>query len=178
MYSTKEGTYSEWFKEKMLLVQAQEARVALDEEQLAFLANTGEKFDSGTNACALTTTAIFQIDDLDAFNTDCDDAPIASAVFMTNLTSYDSNVLSELPNYDTYHDNTVFEQSVQEMHYSKQPDFIDDSNIEMTSDIIVILYDQYLKENKTEFVQSTTSPEQQDAMIMSVTDEMSNQVAN
>ncbi|GKB28495.1 hypothetical protein Tco_0867896 [Tanacetum coccineum] len=45
------------------------------------------------------------------------------------------------------------------------------------SDINVISYDQYLKENESEVIQGTTSSEQQDAMIMSVIDEMSNQVA-
>ncbi|GKD73706.1 hypothetical protein Tco_1331988 [Tanacetum coccineum] len=73
-----------------------------------------------------TTTATFQTDDLDAFDSDYDEAPAARATFMENLTAYDSNVLSE---------------------------------------------------NEHEVVQSTTSPEQHDAMIMSVIDEMSNQVA-
>ncbi|GKE67794.1 hypothetical protein Tco_1521955 [Tanacetum coccineum] len=63
------------------------------------------------------------------------------------------------------------------MHYSEQPVFIIDSNIEITCDINVISYDQYLKENKNEVVQGTTSPERQDAMIMSVIDEISNQGA-
>ncbi|GJW80541.1 hypothetical protein Tco_0144516 [Tanacetum coccineum] len=138
----------------MLLAQAQEAGVALDEEQLAFLADTRERVDSGIDA-----------------------SPIASAMFMANLTSYGSDVLFEVPNYDTYHDNTLFEHSVQEMHYSEQPFIDDDSNIEITSDNNVILYDQYLKESENEVVQSTTSPEQQDSMIMSVIEKMSNQVA-
>ncbi|GJX59294.1 hypothetical protein Tco_0290684 [Tanacetum coccineum] len=70
----QDGRNSEWLKEKMLLAQAQEAKVVLDEEQLAFLADTGERVDSGIDARALTTTAIFQIDDLDAFDSDCDEA--------------------------------------------------------------------------------------------------------
>ncbi|GJX17914.1 hypothetical protein Tco_0218746 [Tanacetum coccineum] len=88
---------SKWFKEKMLLAQAQEVGVTLDEEQLALLANTGERVDSGPYAQALTTTSIFQTDDLDAFDSDCDEAPTTSAVFMENLSAYDSDVLSELP---------------------------------------------------------------------------------
>ncbi|GKA24491.1 integrase, catalytic region, zinc finger, CCHC-type containing protein [Tanacetum coccineum] len=115
--------------------------------------------------------------DIDAFDSDCDEAPKASVVFMENLTSYDSYVLSEVPNYDTYQDNTVCDQSVQEMQYFKQPFFVNDSNIEITSDNNGISYDQYLKENKNEVAQDTTSPEQQDVMIMFVIDEMSNQVA-
>ncbi|GJS56289.1 hypothetical protein Tco_0629651 [Tanacetum coccineum] len=161
----------------MLLAQAQEAGVILDEEQLTFLADTWEGVDSRTDVQALTTTAIFQTNDIDAFDSDCDEAPTASAVFMENLTSYDSDVLSEVPNYDTYQDNNVFDQSIQEMYYSEQPVFVNDSNIEITSDNNVISYDQYLKENRNKIVQGTTFAEQQDAMIMSVIDEMSNQVA-
>nr|GEZ84767.1 hypothetical protein [Tanacetum cinerariifolium] len=96
---------------------------------------------------------------------------------MENLTSYDSNVLSIVPNDDTYHDNHVFDQSVQEMHYFEQPVFVTNSNIEITSDSNVISYDQYLKENKNEVVHGTTSLEQQDVMIMSVIDKISNHVA-
>ncbi|GJU93326.1 retrovirus-related pol polyprotein from transposon TNT 1-94 [Tanacetum coccineum] len=173
----KRAKNSEWVKDKMLLAQAEEAGVALDEERLAFLADTWERADSCTNVRALTTTAIFQTYDIDAFDSDCDEVLTASAVFMENFTSYDSNVLSEVPNYDTYHDNNVFDQSVYEMHYSKQPIFVNDSNIKITSDNNVISYDQYLKENENEVVYSTTSPKQQDAMIMSVIEEISNQVS-
>ncbi|GKB10141.1 hypothetical protein Tco_0844064 [Tanacetum coccineum] len=160
------------FKEKLLVAQAQEAGVALNEEQLAFLADTREKVDSGTDVRVLTTTAIFQSYDIDAFA-----APAALAAFMANISSYDSNVLFEVPNYDTYHNNTVFEQSLQEMEYSEQHVIDDDSNIKITSDNNVISYDQYLKENENEAFQSTTSPEQQDSMIMFVIEDMSNQVA-
>ncbi|GJS63119.1 hypothetical protein Tco_0020247 [Tanacetum coccineum] len=35
--------------------------------------------------------------DLDAFDSDCDDAPLAKAILMDNLSSYDLNVLSKAP---------------------------------------------------------------------------------
>ncbi|GJW16798.1 hypothetical protein Tco_0024234 [Tanacetum coccineum] len=60
-----------WFKEKMLLVQTQESGQVLDEEQLAFLADPGVADE-------------------------CDDISLAKAVLMANLSSYDSNVLSEM----------------------------------------------------------------------------------
>ncbi|GJU26090.1 retrovirus-related pol polyprotein from transposon TNT 1-94 [Tanacetum coccineum] len=143
----KRAQNSEWFKENMLLAQAQEAGVALDEEQRAFLVDTGKRVDSCLNAQALTTTTIFQTNDLDAFDYDCDEAPTASAIFMANLSAYESDVLSEVQNYDTYQDNNVIDQ---EMHYSEQPVFVNDLNIKITSDNNVISYDQYLKENKNE----------------------------
>ncbi|GKB00019.1 hypothetical protein Tco_0828012 [Tanacetum coccineum] len=138
---------SEWFKEKMLLAQALEARVVLDEEQMAFLA-------------------------------DCDEAPSASSILMAKLFAYDSDILLEVPNLDTYQaNNNVIDQSMQEMQYSKQPDFINESDIDTTSDSNIISYDQYLKETKNKVVQDTTSSVQQDAMIMFVIEETSNQIA-
>ncbi|GKC57834.1 hypothetical protein Tco_1085432, partial [Tanacetum coccineum] len=57
-----------------------EAGVVLDEEHMAFLADDGERIATGHDTQELNTTAIFQTDDLDAFDTDCDEAPSASAV--------------------------------------------------------------------------------------------------
>ncbi|GKE62906.1 hypothetical protein Tco_1513273 [Tanacetum coccineum] len=42
----------------------------------------------------LRKRSAFQTDDLDAFDSYCDDAPSAKAVLMANLSSYDSDVLS------------------------------------------------------------------------------------
>ncbi|GJR13955.1 retrovirus-related pol polyprotein from transposon TNT 1-94 [Tanacetum coccineum] len=55
---------SDYFKDKMLLMQAQENGVVLDEEELLFLA-----------------------DECDAFDSDVDDEPIAQSIFMANLSS-------------------------------------------------------------------------------------------
>ncbi|GJV83871.1 hypothetical protein Tco_1523769 [Tanacetum coccineum] len=77
--------------------------------------HTMERVDSGPDAQALTTTAIFWTDDPDAFDSDCDEAPSASAVLMSKLSAYDSDVLYEVPNYNTYQDNNVIDQSVQEI---------------------------------------------------------------
>ncbi|GJX25415.1 hypothetical protein Tco_0231711 [Tanacetum coccineum] len=85
---------SVWFKEKMLLVQAHKSGQVLDEEQLAFLADP--RIPDGQ---ALQTTiprnAAFQTDDLDAYDSYCDDISLAKAVLMANLSNYDSDVLSE-----------------------------------------------------------------------------------
>ncbi|GKA23159.1 hypothetical protein Tco_0709121 [Tanacetum coccineum] len=84
--------------EKMLLVQALEARVILDEEELAFLVDTRDRADSGLYTQTLPTTVIFHTDDLDAFDSDCNEALSASAVLMAKLFAYDSDVLSDIPN--------------------------------------------------------------------------------
>ncbi|GKD00654.1 retrovirus-related pol polyprotein from transposon TNT 1-94 [Tanacetum coccineum] len=140
----------------MLLAQALESGMILDEEHLAFLADPMDRVDSGLYTQTLPTTAIFYTDDLDAFDSDCDEAPSASVVLMAKLYAYDLDVLSK---------------------YSKQPVFVDNSNIDITSDRNVISYEQYMQQNKNEVVQDTTSSEQQDAMIMFVIEKMSTHVA-
>ncbi|GJY50832.1 reverse transcriptase domain-containing protein [Tanacetum coccineum] len=71
----------------------------------------------------------------DAFDSDCDEAPSASAVLIAKLSAYDSDVLSEVPNLNTYQTN-VFDQGVQEMQYSEQPPFSTDSDIDITIEMI------------------------------------------
>ncbi|GJZ29654.1 hypothetical protein Tco_0574301 [Tanacetum coccineum] len=83
---------SAWFKEKMLLVQAQE----FDEDQLAFLADP-EIADGQDTQTTIIHNAAFQTDDLNAYDFDCDDISSVKAVLMANLSSYGSDVLSEVP---------------------------------------------------------------------------------
>ncbi|GJT83740.1 hypothetical protein Tco_1058082 [Tanacetum coccineum] len=167
----------EWFKEKMLLAHALESGVVFDEEQMAFLADNEDTFITCQTSQELTTTAIFQTDDLDSFDYDCDEAPSASVVLVAKLLAYDSGILSEVPTLDTYQNDNEIDQGVPEIQYSEQPPFSIDSDIDITSDSNVISYEQYLKESKNAVVQDTTSTTQQDALIMSVIEETSNQVA-
>ncbi|GJV05231.1 hypothetical protein Tco_1338800 [Tanacetum coccineum] len=121
--------------------------------------------------------ATFQTDDLDAFDSDCDEAPSASVVLMAKLSSYDSDVLSEVPTHDNYLDNHVNEQGMHEMQYSEQQPFNNETDVDITSDSNIISNEQYLKETKNLVVQNTNSSAQQDALIMYVIEEMYNQVA-
>ncbi|GJX71400.1 retrovirus-related pol polyprotein from transposon TNT 1-94 [Tanacetum coccineum] len=50
---------------------------------------------AGQARAEIPTPEVFQTDDLDAFDSDCDDVPLTKAVLMANLSSYDSDVLSE-----------------------------------------------------------------------------------
>ncbi|GJS47943.1 hypothetical protein Tco_0598064 [Tanacetum coccineum] len=76
---------SEWFKENMLLAQAQKARVILQEEQQDFLVDGLEDLDSDCNDLQLHTTSIFKANHVGAFDLDCDETPTASAIFMARL---------------------------------------------------------------------------------------------
>ncbi|GJY34761.1 hypothetical protein Tco_0419230 [Tanacetum coccineum] len=60
---------SEWFKEKMLLAQAQEAEVVLDEEQQYFLADSLEETDDCEDL-QLQATTNFKADHVDAYDSD------------------------------------------------------------------------------------------------------------
>nr|GEW20838.1 reverse transcriptase domain-containing protein [Tanacetum cinerariifolium] len=103
---------SDYFKDKMLLMQAQENGVGLDEEQLLFLvggqANAIDKDvdEQPVQDLALNVDNVFQADDCDVFDSDVDEAPTAQTMFMKNLSSanpvydefgpsYDSDILSE-----------------------------------------------------------------------------------
>nr|GFA63323.1 hypothetical protein [Tanacetum cinerariifolium] len=62
---------AEWFKDKVLLVQAQANGHVLQEEELDFLADPGTA-KSSSNQTVITTNAAYQADDLDAYDSDCD----------------------------------------------------------------------------------------------------------
>nr|GFB01380.1 hypothetical protein [Tanacetum cinerariifolium] len=77
---------SEYFKDKMLLMQAQENGVALDAEQLLFLAGGPDNaFDDDVDEqpiqdLALNVDNVFQAEGCDAFDLDVDEAPTAQIV--------------------------------------------------------------------------------------------------
>ncbi|GKB43330.1 retrovirus-related pol polyprotein from transposon TNT 1-94, partial [Tanacetum coccineum] len=94
-----------WFKEKVLLVQLQAEGKMLDEEELTFLADPGVAESSADQT--FTHNAVFQTDDLDAYDSDCDDIPSdAELTSDSNVIPY-SQYLQETPqtsvlNIDTY----------------------------------------------------------------------------
>nr|GEZ95791.1 integrase, catalytic region, zinc finger, CCHC-type, peptidase aspartic, catalytic [Tanacetum cinerariifolium] len=59
----------EWFKDKVLLVQAQANGQVLEEEELEFLADPGTA-ESSSNQNVVTINATYQADDLDAYDSD------------------------------------------------------------------------------------------------------------
>nr|GEZ85347.1 hypothetical protein [Tanacetum cinerariifolium] len=44
----------------------------------------------------------FQTEDLDTYDSDCDDISIAKAILMANISNYGSDVISEVPYSETY----------------------------------------------------------------------------
>ncbi|GKB16253.1 hypothetical protein Tco_0850176 [Tanacetum coccineum] len=117
-------------------------------------------------------------DDLDANDSDCDDISSAKAVLMANISSYDSDVLSEVSQHDSYQNNDMINHSVQETQNYEQSliDYV--SNNEITSDSNIISYEQYLQQTQNAIVQDTNSSAQQDSMIISMFEHMSEQMSN
>ncbi|GJU65234.1 hypothetical protein Tco_1247069 [Tanacetum coccineum] len=102
---------SAWFKEKLMLVEAQEAGQILDEEQLAFIADHGIA-EVQVAQQIIPQNSAFQTEDLDAYDLDY--------------------VLSEVPYSDTYL-NDMINQDVQEMPYSEQTHIVDFPDNEITN---------------------------------------------
>ncbi|GJW76308.1 retrovirus-related pol polyprotein from transposon TNT 1-94 [Tanacetum coccineum] len=178
---------SKYFKDKMLLMQAQENGVALDEEQLLFIAGGQDNAvdedvdEQPVQDLALNVDNVFQADDCDAFDSDVDEAPTAQTMFMANLSSadpvydeaspsYDSDILSEVHDHDHYQDAVCEHHEVHEMHDDVQPNYVVDSHADYTSDSNMIPYDQYVKDNAVTVVQSNVSSVPNDAYMMILND--------
>nr|GEX80503.1 hypothetical protein [Tanacetum cinerariifolium] len=85
---------AEWFKDKVLLVQAQANGQVLQEEEMEFLADPGMA-ESSSNQNFGTTNAAYQADDLDAYDSDCDELNSVKIALMANLSHYGSDNLAE-----------------------------------------------------------------------------------
>ncbi|GJX96116.1 integrase, catalytic region, zinc finger, CCHC-type containing protein [Tanacetum coccineum] len=88
--------YSEWFKEKMLLAQPQEAGVA----------DHVDAYDSDCDEEA-SANAIFMLNL----------SPVGSINDDIIEPSYDSDILSKVPHYDNYHDPDMLNANIQELGY-------------------------------------------------------------
>nr|GEX02848.1 ribonuclease H-like domain-containing protein [Tanacetum cinerariifolium] len=83
-----------WFKDKVLLVQAQANRQILPKEELEFLADLGIA-EAQTTQYVITNNAAYQVDDLDAYDSDCDEINSAKIALMANLSHYGYDNLVE-----------------------------------------------------------------------------------
>nr|GEY07417.1 hypothetical protein [Tanacetum cinerariifolium] len=127
-YTTKKTMKDcEWFKDKMLLAQAQEA-----------------------------ARSNFKADHVDAYDLDYDDEATTNAIFMENFSPvgpindetvephYDSGILYVVPHYDTYHEFDVLNYDIQELEYIENIVSNNESYDELTSNNNVISYADYM----------------------------------
>ncbi|GJZ38735.1 retrovirus-related pol polyprotein from transposon TNT 1-94 [Tanacetum coccineum] len=132
-----------WFKDKVLLVQAQANGQILHEEELAFLADPGTAEGQATQI-VITHNVAYQVDDLDAYNSDCDELNTAKVALMANLSHYGSDTLAEVHNPDNV-DNNMINQGVQVIPSFEQPNVVNNSETEITSDSNIIPYSHFEK---------------------------------
>ncbi|GJS25697.1 hypothetical protein Tco_0454329 [Tanacetum coccineum] len=104
-----------------------------------------------TTQSVITHNAAYQADDLDAYNSDCDELNTAKVSLMANLSHYGSDALAEVHNHDNMNNNMI-NQAVQAMSSSEQ------SNVAV--------------------VQNSNSFTHQDALILSVIEQLKTQVVN
>nr|GEW81917.1 hypothetical protein [Tanacetum cinerariifolium] len=98
----------------------------------------------------VTHNATYQADDLVAYDSDCDELNTAKVALMVNLSHYGSDVLAEVHNLDNI-DNNMINQSVQMMPSSEQ--------------------------SSVAAIQNLNSSAQQDALILSVIEQLKTQKA-
>nr|GEW08955.1 hypothetical protein [Tanacetum cinerariifolium] len=125
-----------WFKDKVLVVQAQE-----------------------------------NVDDLDAYDSDCDEINTAKVALMANLFHYGSDDLAEIHNHNNVNHN-VINQAAQVMPCSEQSNIVNHSETGITSDSNIISYSQLAT------VQTSNSHAQQDALILFVIEQLKTQIVN
>ncbi|GJZ75962.1 hypothetical protein Tco_0640427 [Tanacetum coccineum] len=165
-----------WFKDKVLLVQAQASGQILHEEELAFLADLGIP-EGHAIQTVITHNAAYQADDLDAYDSDCDELNTAKVALMANLSHYGSDALAEVHNHDNMNNN-MLNQAVQAMPSSEQSNVMNHSETKINSDSNIIPYSQYVIESQQAAVQNSNSSAQQDALILSVIEQLKTQVVN
>nr|GEZ67169.1 putative ribonuclease H-like domain-containing protein [Tanacetum cinerariifolium] len=162
---------------------AQENGVALDAEQLHFLAGRPDNaFDDNVDEqpvkdLELNVDNVFQAEDCDAFDSGVDEASTAQTMFMANLSSadpitneagpsYDSDIMSEEQDYDQYLDDTCAYQEEHVMHDNVQLDHVVDLHADHTSIGNMIPYDQYVKDNDVSVLHSNASAIPNDTFMM------------
>ncbi|GJR81829.1 hypothetical protein Tco_0152614 [Tanacetum coccineum] len=143
---------------QVLQLNAQENRVALDEEQLVFLSGGHDNAvdedvdEQPVQDLALNVDNVFQADDCNTFDSDVDEAPTVQTMFMANLSSadpvydeagpsYDSDILSKVHDHDQYQDAVCEHHEEHEMHDDTTPVPVVQSNVSsVPNDAYMMIY--------------------------------------
>ncbi|GKC91561.1 hypothetical protein Tco_1152210, partial [Tanacetum coccineum] len=118
----------------------------LHEEELAFLADPGSAEGQATQT-VITYSVVYQADDLDAYDSDCDELNTTKVALMANLSHYGSDALVKVKNQDNV-DNYMINQDVYVMPSSEQLSVLNHSETQITSDSNIIPY-SYVNDTST-----------------------------
>nr|GEX53936.1 hypothetical protein [Tanacetum cinerariifolium] len=95
-----------------------------------------------------------QTENLDTYDSDCDDISNGKAVLMASVFNYGYDVISEVPHSETYLTD-MENQSVHVTQDFEQSSVVDFSDNEIHSDSNIILNSQYLQETQLTIIQDT-----------------------
>ncbi|GKB46436.1 retrovirus-related pol polyprotein from transposon TNT 1-94 [Tanacetum coccineum] len=134
-----------WFKDKVLLVEAQANGQILHDEKLAFLADLGVVEGQATQT-VITNNVAYQANDLDAYDSDCDELNTSKVAPMANLSHYGSDAPGEVHNPDNMA-NSMINQAVQAMHSFEQSNVINLDN-KSVNDTLTVELERYKEQVK------------------------------
>nr|GEX27579.1 hypothetical protein [Tanacetum cinerariifolium] len=117
----------------------------IHDRQTSLVAGTSKTYTqgaSGNNSRKQMTIICYNFDDLDAYDSNCDELNTAKVALMENLSHYGLDGLAEVHNHDNVNNN-VINQAVQAMSFFEQSNIVNHSETEITSDSNIIPYSQY-----------------------------------
>ncbi|GJW06169.1 retrovirus-related pol polyprotein from transposon TNT 1-94 [Tanacetum coccineum] len=97
----------------------------------------------------ITHNVVYQADDLDAYDSDCDELNTIKVALMVNLSHYGLDALAKVHNHDNM--NNMINQAVQAMPFSEQSNVVNHSETEITNALILSIIEQL----KTQVVNCT-----------------------
>ncbi|GKD65069.1 hypothetical protein Tco_1307177 [Tanacetum coccineum] len=127
-----------------------DGRVTLQPVQgrkISFATGTSRTYTLGSSGSNSGKQRTVISDDLDAYDSDCDELNTAKVALMANLSHYGTNALAEVHNPDNVDNNTI-NQGVQVIPSSEQSNIKNHSKTEITSDSNIIPYSQYVIESQ------------------------------
>ncbi|GKA22922.1 hypothetical protein Tco_0708884 [Tanacetum coccineum] len=125
---------------KQRTVISQASGQILHEEELAFLVDPRIPKGQATQTI-ITHNAAYQTDDLDAYNSDCNELNTAKVALIANLSHYGLDALAKVHNHDNMNNNNI-NQAVQAMPSSEQSNVVNHSETEITNALILSVIEQ------------------------------------
>nr|GEX34149.1 hypothetical protein [Tanacetum cinerariifolium] len=120
----------------------------------------------------LLNATTVKTEDLDTYDSDCDDSSNAKAVLMANIFYYDSDVMSEVPHSKTYL-NDMENQSVHAMQDFEQSPVVDFADNEIHSDSNIISREKMIDSQIDDMIKEKLALKEQ---VDSLKQNLSNQI--
>nr|GFC62178.1 hypothetical protein [Tanacetum cinerariifolium] len=117
--------------------------------------------EAQTTQTVITHNASYQTNDLDAYDSNCNEINTAKVALMANLSHYGSDDLAEVHNHDNVNHNLI-NQAMQAMPLFEKSNIVNQSETKITNDCNIIPYSHYVSKSQEVAVQNSNFPAQQD----------------